>query len=157
MKKAILFLTIITMISCQNTEDDSSYDNIYTHIEFSIKNDVNEDLLDPNNANAIDTSKINIYYIKDGIKTLYYKSNYTYPKGYLIFEHENEFRIKIFTDYSTDKDTTIIEWSENDADTVEVLYKKTANSILKEKVWLNGEQVWELGNNTVDAFFVLTK
>jgi hypothetical protein len=133
MKKVIF---ILTMISWQNTEDDSHNDYLDAYVEFSIKNDVNEDLLNPNNVNSIDTSKINIYYIKDGIKTRYYKSNYTNPKGYLIFEHANEFRIRIFTGHSSDKNTTIIEWFENKVDSIEVLYEKASNSVYRKDVWL---------------------
>ena len=154
MKKAILFLT---MISCQNTEDESSYDYIGAGVEFSLINDKGEDLLDPNNSNAIDTSTINVYYIKDGVKTRYYQSHLTYSRGFRVFKHENEYRIVIYTDYSSDKDTTIVEWSENDVDTIEIQYRKTASTVLNDKIWLNGEFVWEIGDNTVDPFFVLTK
>jgi hypothetical protein len=157
MKKAILFLTIITMISCQNTEEDRSFSYFDNAVAFSLKNDEGDDLLDPTNVNALDTSSFKVYYIIDGVKTRYSESHLVDPKGFRVFEHENEYRIAIFTDFSSDRDITIIEWFENDVDTIEVLYNKTANSVLKQDIWLNGEHIWEYGNNTEEAFFVLTK
>lgn len=59
---------------------------------------------------------------------------------------------------TSEKPITYIRWNDVDSDTIEATYERDGPGIvLKNKVWLNGEQVWERGDNTTNAYFILVK
>lgn len=159
MKNICFFFTLITLLSCDNSNPEESSDNIDNGIEFSISNSPNGDLLDPKNPNSLDFSNIKLFYVINGEKQEVYNPNLTYPRNFKIFKHENEYRIRVFLNdtETTDKTITYIQWNSSDTDTIEAAFDRNERSILKNKVWLNGNQVWERGNNKIDAYFALTK
>lgn len=159
MKNICFFFTLFMLHSCDNSNPEEFSNNISTGIEFSIFNSQNGDLLDPKNPNSLDVSNIKLFYVVNGEKQEVYNPNLTFPRNFKIFKHENEYRIRIFLNNTetTDKPITYIQWNSSDTDTIGANFDRTERSILKNKVWLNGDQVWERGNNTIDAYFVLTK
>ena len=102
---------------------------------------------------------IKLFYVIDGETQEVYDSNLDNPRNFRIYKHENEYRIGISPNYSKteEKPVTYIQWNENDTDTIEVVYERTQNATVQNKIWLNGEQIWELGDNTIDPFFILVK
>jgi hypothetical protein len=158
MKKLILIAISIIIYSCNESQQEDSY-NLYVGVEFSIINSENEDLLNPESTNKIDVDKIRIYHLINGKKTYYFKGNLDSPKGFKVYKHENEYRIGIALNHTetSAKPITYIEWNENDTDTIEATFKSSNSSLIQQKIWLNGKEVWELGNNTIDPFFVLSK
>lgn len=159
MKNICFFFTLFMLLSCDNSNPEESSDIIDTGIEFSIFNSQNGDLLDPKNPNSLDVSNIKIFYVVNGEKQEVYNPNFTYPRNFRIFKHENEYRIGVSLNdtETTEKTITYIQWSSTDTDTIEATFDRTGGSILKNKLWLNGDQVWERGDNTTDAYFALTK
>lgn len=140
----LLFITFTLITSCTDKEEEQNSDHIQSSIALSIQNSNGDDLLNPNNPNGIDTSKIKIFYVVDGKKTQYFApANLDNTKGYFIFEHLNEYRIAIFTDNddASTKETTFIQWSENDEDKIDVLYEKIESSLFISKVWINGQDL----------------
>lgn len=161
MKKLFVTLTITTLFACNTTnemegQDHSIFDN---GIEFSISNSEQGDLLDPANPNHLDTNNIKVFYLIDGKKQQVYMPNLDYPKSFNIFKHEKEYRIVIFlnTTKTADKPITYVQWNDNDTNTIEVTYDRPGNSIIQNKIWLNGELVWERGDNTTAPYVKLTK
>lgn len=159
MKKILIILTITTFIACNKSNDIVDAFYLGAGLEFSISNINNEDLLNPENPNHLDIESIRIFYVVNGEKVNVYNPNLTHPRNFLVFKHENEYRIGITLNHTetSEKPITYIQWNETDTDTVEVVYNRTSSSIMQNIIWLNGEQVWEIGNNTVDPYFKLIK
>ncbi|MFD2037601.1 hypothetical protein ACFSKL_22595 [Belliella marina] len=161
MKNLLIVITISTLFSCSNTDEmDEQYFNLYAGLEFSIFNDQNEDLLNPGNPNHLNTDDIRLFYVINGESQEFYKGSLDNPRGYSIDENEGIYRIGIFLNYSEteDKPITYIQWNNNiETDTIEVSYRRSQHSIIQETIWLNGEQIWEIGDNTTDPYFMLEK
>ena len=157
----MIILTVTTLISCSKTDDmDVQYKyNLDASIEFSLFNAQNEDLLNPENPNHINTDDIRLYYVINGESQEFFKGNLDHPRGYMIEENEGIYRIRVFLNHaeSENKPITYVRWNDMDTDTIEVSYRRTQYSVLQDTIWLNGEQIWEIGNNTVDPYFVLEK
>ncbi|NLP59421.1 hypothetical protein [Lutibacter sp. B1] len=159
MKNLIIILVVSLFFSCNETNEMVEQFNYQASIEFSILNSQNEDLLNPENSNHLDETKIKLFYVINGIKQEVNNPNYDYPRGFRIYKHENEYRIGVTLNSNelTEKPITYIQWNDNDIDTIEVVFNRTQNSVLQNMIWLNGTQVWERGNNTIDPYFVLIK
>lgn len=163
MKNLLFIFAIITLFSCsKSNESEIPYGtNLDRGINFSVFNTENEDLLNPENPNHLDVSKIKLFYVIDGIEKEFYNPNLDNPRNIFIFEDETENVYKIgivLNDTETsERPITYIRWNDVDSDTVEATYERAPGAILKNKVWLNGEQVWERGDNTIDAYFILIK
>ena len=169
MKKILLLLGILTLSSCTKNEEDIlnsvHYDNF---VNLSIKNNLGEDLLDPNHTSTIDLSTIKVFHIINGVKTLFIDNRYTYfKKGFKIYKHDgyghNIIVIKINPSVTEAKPKTIVEWNSSDEDVIETTYRIKDNlfPVLKEEIWLNDISVWkiadEANSNTTYKFFTLTK
>ena len=159
MKNLLFFISFLTLVSCDNSETPESAFNLDTAIEFSVFNSSNEDLLDPANPQSIEISKIKLFYLVDGEKKEVYNQNLSSPRNFRVFKHEHEYRIGINLNdtHASEKPVTYIQWNNTDTDTLEVVYSRTNKSVIKSKVWLNGTQIWERGNNTIDAYKKLIK
>lgn len=160
MKNLLIILTAITFFSCDSSnEEEQQYFYHSAVLEFSIFNSQNEDLLNPENPNHIDVSNIKLFYQINEEKQEVYNVDMDHPKGFSIYKHENEYRIKVGLNHSetSDKPITYIQWNDNYTDTIEVTFKRNQNSLLQDKIWLNGVLIWERGDNTIDPYYVLTK
>ena len=159
MRYLLIILTATLLFSCDKSDEPIKGIIVDTAIEFSVLNSQNEDLLNPETPNHIDTEGIKLFYVIDGETQGVYDSSRNYPRNFLVFKHENTYRIRVFlNDADTaDKSVTYIQWNDNDTDTIEAIFKRPTNGILVEKIWLNGEHIWERGDNTTDAYLVLTK
>ena len=161
MKNLLMILVVTALFACNKSNDVEILSAYYinTSVEFSIINSQNEDLLDSNNPNHINEENIKLFYVIDGENQEVYDSNMDYPRNFLIYKHENEYRIRVFLNNSetSEKPITYIQWNESDIDTIEVTIKRTQISELKDEIWLNGIHVWERGDDTIEAYFVLTK
>jgi hypothetical protein len=158
MKKILISLFVLTLFSCKQEEMEENF-NFNAGLEFSVVNAQNEDLLDPEHPNHLDEADIKLFYVIDGEPKEVFDSNLDHPRNIRIFKHANEYRIGLTLNHTktSDKPVTYIQWNENDTDTIEVVFKQTKNSTIQDSIWVNGEFVWELEDNTVDPFFVLTK
>lgn len=160
MKSLIIILTFTTLLACSKTDEmKEQHYNLDAALGFSISNDQNEDLLNPETPNHINAENIRLFYVINGRSQEYYEENLDYPKGFLIGESDGIYRIRIFLNHAEteNKAITYVEWNDTDTDTIEVSYKRTQNSILQDTIWLNGEQIWERGDNTTDPYFKLEK
>lgn len=156
----MIILTITTLFACSKTDEmDEQYFNLYAGLEFSVFNAQNEDLLNPETPGHLNTEDIRLFYVINGESQEFHDDNLDNPRGYLIGEHEGVYRIGISLNYAEteDKPITYVSWNDIDTDTIEVSYQKTQHSILQDTIWLNGEQIWERGDNTIDPYFVLEK
>jgi len=89
MKALIAFLSIALLCSCNS--DDSTEQFVYdVTAEFSLKDDKGNDLLNPDNANAIDESEIKIFYVLNGEPKEVFDGNMDYPRNFFISQYSPE-------------------------------------------------------------------
>lgn len=93
MKYMIPLFIILVCLSCTNDNEQFVVD---IDLELSVKDAMGNDLLNPDNPNAFIEDKINIYYKKNEGKALMFEGNLTHPEGFFIYEHDDEFRIRLF-------------------------------------------------------------
>ena len=87
MKKILIILVVIIVCSCESTDEKKEFGMyVATSIDFSVFNDQNEDLLNPENLNHLDVSKIKLFYVTNGITKEYYNSNLDSPRNFKIFK-----------------------------------------------------------------------
>tara|TARA_R110001583_G_scaffold21469_2_gene81553 strand:+ start:7015 stop:7494 length:480 start_codon:yes stop_codon:yes gene_type:complete len=159
MRYLLIILTATLLFSCDKSDEPIKGIIVDTAIEFSVSNSQNVDLLNPENPNHIDAEGIKLFYVIDGETKEVYDQNMDAPRNFHVYKHENGHRIRVFLNDSetSDKPITYIQWSDIDTDTIEAIFKRPTNGIFVEKVWLNGDPIWERGDNTIDAKLVLTK
>lgn len=160
MKNQFLILLTTTFLACSQSpeENESQFVNFEAGAEFSVINAQNEDLLNPENPNHLDVSKIKLYYIINGQKQEVYYPNLDNPKGFKIYkpENKNEYRIGVGFNHSEteEKPITYIKWNDTNSDKIEVSYRRV-RGVLQDTIWLNGNKVWERGDNTIDPYFII--
>lgn len=90
-----------------------------------------------------------MFYILDGREVEVFDGNMDQPKGFSIYKHENEYRMTIFPniDKSEEYPVTIIQWKENEQDTIKCSIQRGPNMEVCKKVWFNGELAWEAYDN----------
>ncbi|MDO5969950.1 hypothetical protein Q4Q35_09020 [Flavivirga aquimarina] len=159
MKNSLVILVVTLLFACGKSNEMEEQYNLDVGLEFSVLNSQNEDILNPENPNHLDVANIKLLYVINGEKQEVYNPNLDNPRNFMIYKHENEYRIKITLNHSetSGKSITYIQWNDSDVDTIEVNINRTQNSILQDEIWLNGKQVWQRGDNTIDPYFVLRK
>ncbi len=159
---ATLVFAILTLSSCSKSNDDEPQiqHSINRGVEISLKNINGEDLLDPNKPNSYNAENIKLYYLINGEKQEVFDQNMDYPRNFLIFKHESEYRIRIFqNDTETEIEPlpiTFVEWNATDTDTLQAEFYKADGLIQVIKTWFNGELKWD-GENGQENFFTIIK
>lgn len=156
MKNIVMLFTILLFLGCSPEKQEDF--NLNVGFELSIINETGEDLLDPNHPNAIKEENIKLFYVVNDKVEEVYNPNLDNPRNFLIFKHENEYRIRIFQNYSETetKPITYVQWSDSDKDTIEASYDRYSNAIIQRKIWYNGALMWPTSTN-LDPFFTIVK
>lgn len=154
MKKLIIIITAFTFFGCNKSTEMLEQYNYDTGMEFSIYNSSNEDLLDTTTANHYIESEIKLFYVVDGKTEEVYDTNMDNPRNFSIYKHENEYRIGISFNYTetSEKPITYIKWNDADTDTIETTYIRTDNAVIKNKVWFNGNLIWDRSLNQEEYY-----
>ncbi|MBS7256322.1 hypothetical protein [Flavobacterium branchiicola] len=152
--KKILILLIAFVFFCCNSDDQyrelNSTHDIST--EISVFNDQNEDLLNPNNFNHLDFSKIKLFYVIDGV-------SHDYTTQLDLVKRENEYRINMLLNDidKSEKKVMYIQWNENDRDTIEFTIKAYKNLYKPNTIWFNNKVVWQFTCGICGAEFKIIK
>jgi hypothetical protein len=108
-------------------------------------------------------NNINLYWVLNGEKYKVYNSFLQYPKDIILVKETTPYSLKIFTSdsqhavISNDNgvkrgmDTTLIELSSIDIDTVVTQWRSESSSFGNEKLWYNGVLQ---SQNTILGFYV---
>lgn len=158
MKTIFLILTIFTLFACNKPKDTENQYNLDANIQFSVFNSENEDLLNPNTPNHIVEPEIKLFYVVNGITKEVFNPHLDFPRNIHIFKHETEYRIDVFlnTTDTANKPVTYIKWNNTDIDTITATYIRTNNAVIKNKIWLNGNLIWDRSLNQ-DEYYKLVK
>ena len=126
---------------------------IDTGIKINLVSKSSENLLA--SPNGLTLADINVYYMKDGIKTLYFERHLAAAKGFLIRkDSDGQETLTLFPTLNKDKFTdTMVEFGDLGTDTIRCEYHKTDNQDIVKKVWLNGKLVWD--NNGIRAITIV--
>ncbi|MDA3780794.1 MAG: hypothetical protein PF487_11340 [Bacteroidales bacterium] len=155
MKYLFFILSIMFFLSCN--KDDSEQFIIDTAINISVKDAEGNDLLNSNSSNSLNQNVFKVIYEINGEQIEINDENLDYPKGFFVYQHENEYRIRVFpnTAKNTSYPITYIQWSEIDTDTLKCEIDSTESSEICKKVWLNNELVWQAYDT--ERFFEIMK
>ncbi|MBB4037383.1 hypothetical protein GGR21_003300 [Dysgonomonas hofstadii] len=142
MKKYILIFSILAILTAC---DKDPVEFVYSLHCIVVDQDGN-DLLNPDTQGAIEISKIEIYYLKNGEFSKYYDRNLDSPKGYRVSKHEldddHEYKCTFFLspyeEYKGKKTLTIVKWNENESDTIVSEIHKDGGLAITTNFELNG-------------------
>lgn len=153
----MILIVAISLFACNKPNEMIKQDNLDTVFEFSVFNSQNEDLLDTATTNHYDKSEIKLFYEIDGTLKEVYDPTMDYPRNFIIYKHENEYRIRVFLNYTatSDRPITYIQWNKYDNDTIKAFYERNNNSVLKRKIWLNGIEIWNWTTNGNEYYKIL--
>lgn len=153
----MILLIAMALFACKKSNDLKNSWIIDDGVEFSVFNADNEDLLDPETANHLNTSEIKLFYLVDGKMEEVYNPMYQFPRNFMIYKHEHEYRIAINLNFTADTCITYIQWNPYDVDTLEATYRKRTDDLVQiSKVWLNGTQIWDWTTKE-NAYYKITK
>lgn len=157
MRTILLILVISTLFSC-NSRDNEEQMNLDVGVEFSIADINGNDLLNPENENSYNHEAIKLFYKTDGVYQEFYDVNLDLPRNINIYQHTDTYRATIFLNHSASEEQpeTLIQWNENNVDTIKCEIYRTSSVERIDKVWLNNQLVWDSTNNTA-LYFELIK
>ena len=157
MKKLLIILTAILIISCKKDEGINQY-VMDVQFEFGIKDSEGNDLLNPQNTNSYLESNIKIFYLINGKVTEVKDSMKDYAKNFLIYKHEKNYRIRIFLNVGKDEEitTTYIQWKDEDKDVIKSEIFRGKSIVRLQKVWLNDDPIWS-SQDGKESYIELTK
>jgi len=153
MKFLALYFVAFLFMSCSG-DDANNNAPMDVNFELSVRDNSNVDLLSPDVANTLNTSQIKLFYLIQGESIEVNNPSLDHPRNYFIFQHESEYRIRIFLNNETSEQqpVTYIKWNELDTDTIKVQY---AANRTKDKVWVNNELVWQSSENQPGYYSVV--
>ncbi|WP_146810338.1 hypothetical protein [Empedobacter brevis] len=156
MKHLLFFLTYMIITACQSDDNNEQF-IVDTAINIAVKDNDGNDLLNPNNSNALNQNEFQIIYEIDGKQTVVNDKNLNYPNGFFVYPHEKEYRIRIFpnTTKNSSNPITYVKWNKTDTDTIRCEINRSGNTEVCKKVWLNNKLVWEAYDT--ERFFEIIK
>lgn len=143
MKYLLFFLTAVLFNSCNS--DDKDQFIIDTAINISLKDKDGNDLLSTDSPNSLNQNEFKLYYEINGEQVEVNDEELDYSKGFFIYQHENEFRIRIFPNSQDNSliTNTYIKWNKTDTDTIRCEIERSNSSEVCKKVWFNDKLVWQ--------------
>lgn len=143
----ILLMLCFAFSGCNDNSEEPSPTGVFVsqNANIIVKSAAGEDLLDPENANGIKDFKI--YYLVNGVKTLYSEPSLDAPNGYRLIKHpvKGYYYLQVLMDgrRNIPETTTYLQLgAAADVDTIKTQYKIDPNNLIAEKIWFNGSLVW---------------
>lgn len=154
------FLIAFVLFSCTKNPNKNCCTTYDAVVNLSVRDSSGQDLLNSSSDNQIDLENVKIFLALNG-ETIEYteQTNSDHPKGFIVYDHEDESRMKIYNDFPQQADldevTYYIEWSEADRDTIISEMRRSENSTQCIKVWYNGVLKWNETSGTERYFQVV--
>ncbi len=165
MKSLIILIAItitITIFFTACKEDDPAGVIIDTTIDVSLLSTDGLDLLNPQTPNNLTEDDIQLFKDEDGASVKYsLEGNSDHPYGIFIFEDTPYYRIRLFPRLQVRDEFSVmyVKWGELGMDTLklEIVRKNNNTYQVAEKVWFNGEKVYDQNIKYEERHFVITK
>lgn len=153
--KNLFLIILVVFASC--SKDSGSQVIVSTRVDISIKNVDGIDLLDPENDISFKESDIEIFYLVDDEPIVCNQPSMDYSKGFVIYKHQLEYRIRVFPNdnVSDNYPITIIKWNDSINDTLKCDIERKENSTISQKIWFNEKLVWDISNENERFFSVI--
>lgn len=157
MRKLILVLASLCVVSCNN--DDKGMNSAVYSVRFNMRvlNAEGEDILNPEHPDAIDTDQIKLYYVINGTAVEVYDPAMDSPRNFGVDEDPNDgfYKISIIANHTATVTETYIDWNETDRDTIICTIEFHDNATFLRKVWYNGEYKLDTAANMGLTFDVV--
>jgi hypothetical protein len=138
MKKIIFILVTVLMLSCSKGQPITGF-IVGGSLDIFLRNSEGQDLLGTTSFNP---ANFKVYNIINGQKVEINDPLMGSPRNFLVSSENPKFVRLFMNDLETEVlPTTYIEWNATDTDTIQTLYTRTENSVVYNKVWLNGNIV----------------
>ncbi len=150
-------LAMMLIVSCSDKDGKDQF-IVDTSITMTVKDANGNDLLDPEYTASLDKNSIKLFYVVAGVAKEVYDGNLDYPRMFKIDKHINEYRITIFPNTTSDDElaVTLVQWRENEIDTLSCKVFQGGNRETVTEVWLNGVLKWK-DSELTERFFEITK
>ncbi|MBE0649268.1 MAG: hypothetical protein IH595_00355 [Bacteroidales bacterium] len=149
MKKSIIVLVISVLLliigSCKKVNKPEPI--VAVGINVAYKDNLGNNLLDSATPNHYSIANMHVFYLENGVKEEYYNGKMDNPKGLKIFQDSTgEYVLGIgLNSFRAENDTTLLQLSNTDIDTIVGTIDKSNGDIILKKVWYNGILKWEYG------------
>jgi len=153
MKKLIaLFILGFTLVSCEKNIGGVLID---TNVDLTFRDANGADLLNPLASNAIKDDGLEVFVLKNGIKTRYYQANLDAPKSFKIFkEGDASYVMRFYFDileenFNGNTVTQYLRYKDGSEDMLvaEFNSNRKRNKVI-QKVWINGVLRWSAGDGS---------
>lgn len=157
MKLIRLFIIIISLTAIYSCEHQ--FDYLKSDIKISYRGAVGEDLLNPATKNALKTDEMELFYIKNGVKTKVSDLNTDKSKNLNINYNEalKEYTLDVDLNYEFDEQNMSVAFLEfrGRTDTIEASWASAdrGSCVWYKKIWYNNQLAIEDGVN--DDYFVV--
>ena len=141
---AISFLLLITGGCKKNSKSGTI---VAVDIGIVYKDNMGNNLLDSTTPNHYSYANMHVFYLENGVKEEYYDREMDDPKGLKIAKDSTgEYFLGVFLNSSrAENDTTLLQLSNTDIDTIVGTFDKSNGNIILKKVWYNAILKWEYG------------
>ncbi|RZJ73245.1 hypothetical protein [Flavobacterium sp.] len=142
MKKIFLIFLLPILFSCSSDSDSPERFTLDTTVHLKLQNASGENLFNTPNFNPDD---FRIFNIIDGQAEEVSNGNLDYPRNFMMIEAESGTVMRLFLNDNQRMEfpETIVKWNATQSDTLRAGYRLSTSSIIIEKVWLNGDLVWQ--------------
>ncbi len=160
----LIFPLLVVITSCNDDSDCCLNVPLGLDIvSFSVFSESQSDLLDPNSANTLNTSKIRILEKDTNGFIEIYEPNLDSPYGFSIYDTEDVYQMKLYLSKNNGVDssinrTALIKWNESISDTINIdLVRESRNIIRVKKIFYNSEKVYDenLSEDNIPYFKVV--
>lgn len=141
---AISFLLLITGGCKKNNKPETI---VAVDIAIVYKDNLGDNLLDSATPNHYSYANMSVFYLENGVKEEYYNGKMDDPKGLKIAKDSTGayFLGVLLNSFRAENDTTLLQLSNTDMDTIVGTIDKSNGDIILKKVWYNGALEWEYG------------
>ena len=151
MKKLLMLLLFpLLMAACTKEEKCVDISNV---MSICVSDELGNDLLDPSSASpqAVDTSKLNLYYVRNGKEVLFYRPYLDYPKGLSVYPpggNHTRYQLDVGVNIESEEriTTSILKWEDGHRDVFKAEIYRNGSIVHLHKVWVNDSLIWDPAN-----------
>ena len=156
MKKLLLALLTIILVSCTSDDPENccTYISLGTDIKYENSEGIN--LLD--GSNTYNVSEIEVFHRIDGEWERYFEGNLDYPKGLKKIEIDGENYLTVFLSNGVNEDNisgTKLVFDNGEEDIIKSVVDKSSGNQIVTKIWYNEELKWSNEENVEPRFTIV--
>ena len=153
-----IIMALVLMVSSCSKEDEPQFASVSTMTFITVLDEQGYNLLDPNQEGSFDPKHIKIFYDRNGRLEEFYQNHLDMPRNFRIDPPEfgNDYLLAL----ALDSEKTVIQWNENESDTIQAEFLNINDKILSinaTKVYHNGELKWDGASSMTRRGFTIIK